>query len=189
MEIIQIASDKKGEIWFFDKQEKKLIKIDGGIMQNINGTKNIPIAGIIMGGSSILLGLMAYFSYVKYDVDCLVLVMLISFSLSISYMYARHYLKKVEAKVRSVGHKYDFSQEVLSNICKSGVKAFIAFGELLVIVAITGFVCIYVYIKSREIRMLILGILSIYYLFSGIIILHPVQKLLFWIRVKTLYRS
>ena len=32
MEIIQIASDKKGEIWFFDKHEKKLVKMDIGIM-------------------------------------------------------------------------------------------------------------------------------------------------------------
>ena len=175
MEIIQIASDKKGEIWFFDKHEKKLVKMDIGIMQDINGTKNVPITGIIMGGSSILLGLMAYFSYVKYDVDCLTLAMLISISLLISYMYARHYLKKVEGKVRSVGHK-------------GGIKAYIAFGELLVIAAITGFICTYIYFKSREIRMLILGILSIDYLFSGIIILHPVQKMLFWIRVKRLYR-
>lgn len=188
MEIIQIASDKKGEIWFFDKHEKKLVKMDIGIMQDINGTKNVPITGIIMGGSSILLGFMAYFSYVKYDVDCLTLAMLISISLLISYMYARHYLKKVEGKVRSVGHKYDFSQEAVSNLCKGGIKAYIAFGELLVIAAITGFICTYIYFKSREIRMLILGILSIDYLFSGIIILHPVQKMLFWIRVKRLYR-
>ena len=48
MRIIQVVSDKRAGVWYFDKETGKLIEISESTMLNINDMSNIPITGIIV---------------------------------------------------------------------------------------------------------------------------------------------
>ena len=54
MRMIQVASDKEIGVWYFDKQEQKLIGISQSTMLQVNSGENIPVVGITAGLGSIL---------------------------------------------------------------------------------------------------------------------------------------
>ncbi len=190
MRIIQVVSDKRAGVWYFDKETGKLIEISESTMLNINDMSNIPITGIIVGVSCGLMGLKSYLSSMSLNISHKYFFVAACISMIISYIYASRHVQKLALIVRDQGRKHDLETGVLRYISMAGKKNYIYLGLFTIIIFIIGAASLYIYMKTaKEISFLLMGILSLDVTVMAIVTLHPIQKLLFWIKAGKLRES
>ncbi len=79
---------------------------------------------------------------------------------------------------------------MLRYISMAGKKNYIYLGLFTIIIFIIGAASLYIYMKNaKEISFLLMGILSLDVTVMAIVTLHPIQKLLFWIKAGKLRES
>lgn len=94
-------------------------------------------------------------------------------------------MRKLALIVRDKGRKHSLESEVLRTISRAGKKNYINLGLVTIIVFFIGAASMYIYIKNTmETDFMLISILSLDVIVMAIVTLHPVQKLLFWIKVR-----
>lgn len=187
MRMIQVASDKEIGVWYFDKQEQKLIGISQSTMLQVNSGENIPVVGITAGLGSILVAVGTYLTKQGVCINYKALIAFICINILCSYIYTRHYVRKVAEGVKQIGRQYEVCEEILQQISRAGVKVYVSLS------IVTGFMiamtalCIFLYLKTQSFVMILTIIVAIDTVTMLIVTLHPLQKILFWVKVRKLY--
>jgi len=102
-------------------------------------------------------------------------------------MLSKYYLRKVEQTVEQLGKKYEVTSELLRHISGAGMKIYI----MLMLVVIGVFVMLgltySLYIETQNIVLIFAAIIGGNVVTMLIVTLHPLQKILFWVKVRKLY--
>lgn len=187
MRIIQVAADKDAGVWYFDKSEQKLIRVSLETTQQVDSARNLPVIGIVAGGGCAISGIAVYLSSRMPYVNERIQFLLICISTLIGYLYQKHHEDVITAEAKKTGRMYDLTLEVLTCLSQASVKIHIMYvGFLAVMIAMTWF-GLYMYPKDHDLRGLIVGVGGPGIITMLIVTLHPLQKLLFWIKVRNLY--
>lgn len=187
MRMIQVASDKEIGVWYFDKREQKLIEISQSAMTQMNNGEDIPVVGITAGVGSILTAAGTYLAKQGVHINYGLLRIFICINVLCLYMLSKYYLRKVEQTVEQLGKRYEVTSELLRYISGAGMKIYI----MLMLVVIGVFVMLgwtyFLYIETQNIVLIFAAIIGGNVVTMLIVTLHPLQKILFWVKVRKLY--
>ena len=143
--------------------------------------------GIVAGGGCAISGIAVYLSSRMPYVNGWIQILLICISIILGSFYQKYQEKMVEKEVKRVGQRYDLTPEVLNHITKASVKIYLMYLGILVILVMMTWLGLYLYTKDYDFRSLIVGVLSPGLLAMLLIVLHPIQKSRFWMKVRKLY--
>ena len=187
MKIIQIAADKQLGYWYFDKQEKQLIKVSYDMMRQMDTINGSPFIHIAVISGCILAAIGAYLTRRGLYIETRNVWLFVGVSVVLSYVYATIRTRRFEKEEKKSGCIYPFTAEVLRYVSQIEKKIYIiSLLMLFVLIVITG-LGLYFYPKEGDIRMAIVGVGGMGAIVMYLISLHPFQKLLFWIKVRKLY--
>lgn len=98
-------------------------------------------------------------------------------------------MKKISLAAKDVGRKYKLDSNILKYITKAGKKEYLIWSMMFITIHIVGFGYFYafLYMGKREIDVLIMWIFALNLMTMILVTVHPIQKLLFWVRVRKLY--
>jgi len=187
MKIIQIAADKQLGYWYFDKQEKQLIKVSYDMMRQMDTINGSPFIHIAVISGCILAAIGAYLTRRGLYIETRNVWLFVGVSVVLSYVYATIRTRRFADEAKKSGCIYPFTAEVLRYVSQIEKKIYIiSLLMLFVLIVITG-LGLYFYPKEGDIRMAIVGVGGMGAIVMYLISLHPFQKLLFWIKVRKLY--
>lgn len=184
MKIIQIVSDKQAGVWFYDKQDQKLIKISDDMLRDINDLGNVPITGIIIGISCLLTGFLSYVSSLNLEKYYGVVFVFAGLSMFCAFIYARQHMRRITAEAKDIGQIYDLESDILRCIAKAGNRDSIILSVIFILMLFIGSGLFYkfLFLDGREIGTLLMSIFVLDIIVMILVTLHPVQKMLFWIK-------
>lgn len=184
MKIIQIVSDKQVGVWFYDKQDQKLIRISDDMLRDINDLGNVPITGIIIGISCLLTGFLSYVSSLNLEKYYGVVFVFADLSMFCAFIYARQHMRRITAEAKDIGQIYDLESDILRCIAKAGNRDSIILSVIFILMLFIGSGLFYkfLFLDGREIGTLLMSIFVLDIIVMILVTLHPVQKMLFWIK-------
>jgi len=184
VKIIQIVSDKQVGVWFYDKQDQKLIRISDDMLRVINDLGNVPITGIIIGISCLLTGFLSYVSSLNLEKYYGVVFVFAGLSMLCAFIYARQHMRRITAEAKDIGQIYDLESDILRCIAKAGNRDSIILSVIFILMLFIGSGLFYKFLFSdgREIGTLLMSIFVLDIIVMILVTLHPVQKMLFWIK-------
>lgn len=187
MKIIQIAADKQLGYWYFDKQERQIIKVSYDRMRQMDTINGSPFIHIAVISGCILAAIGAYLTRRGLYIETRNMWLFVGVSVVLSYIYATIRTRRFADEAKKSGRIYPFTAEVLQYVSQIGRKIYAIYLLMLfVLIAMTG-LGLYFYPKEGDIRMAIVGVGGMGAVVMYLVSLHPFQKLLFWIKVRKLY--